>query len=121
MAGRELPGCSAQFRGYVSRSVDRALSACPSVGLLPAIALPVTVRAGHESLTLAFCLATRRCMNLGPSFLCLLVGLDTFVQQQLTDLDSVGRRCATGLHKPATPETKGHRGSLDGPVLDLQA
>jgi hypothetical protein len=24
---------------------------------------------GHESLTLAFCLATRRCMNLGPSFL----------------------------------------------------
>jgi len=28
-----------------------------------------SVRAGHESLTLAFCLATRRCMNLGPSFL----------------------------------------------------
>jgi hypothetical protein len=26
-------------------------------------------RPGHESLTLAFCLATRRCMNLGPSFL----------------------------------------------------
>jgi hypothetical protein len=24
---------------------------------------------GHESLTLAFCLATRRCMNLGHSFL----------------------------------------------------
>ena len=26
-------------------------------------------RPGHESLTLAFCLATRSCMNLGPSFL----------------------------------------------------
>jgi hypothetical protein len=26
-------------------------------------------RPGHESLTLAFCLATRRCMNLEPSFL----------------------------------------------------
>jgi hypothetical protein len=24
---------------------------------------------GHESLTLAFCLATRRCKNFGPSFL----------------------------------------------------
>ena len=27
------------------------------------------LRPGHDSLTLAFCLATRRCMNLGPSFL----------------------------------------------------
>jgi hypothetical protein len=26
-------------------------------------------RPGHESFTLAFCFATRRCMNLGPSFL----------------------------------------------------
>jgi len=34
-------------------------------------------RLGHESLTLAFCLATRRCMNLGAS---LLVGLDTVRQ-----------------------------------------
>ena len=50
----------------------------------------------HESLTLAFCLATRRCMNLGPS---LLVGLDALVQKHLADLDLVGRRCATGLHK----------------------
>jgi hypothetical protein len=28
---------------------------------------------GYESLTLAFCLATSRCMNLGPSFLRLRV------------------------------------------------
>jgi hypothetical protein len=35
-------------------------------------------------------------MNLGPS---LLVGLDPFVQQHLADLDSVGRRCATRVHK----------------------
>jgi len=31
-----------------------------------ALASPVP---GYESLALAFCLATRRCMNLGPSFL----------------------------------------------------
>jgi hypothetical protein len=34
--------------------------------------------------------------ELGPFF---LVGLDPFVQQHLADLDSVGGRCATGLHK----------------------
>jgi len=39
-------------------------------------------------------------MNLGPSFL--LVGLGTFVQQDLADLDSAGRRCAPGVHKPGT-------------------
>jgi hypothetical protein len=31
-------------------------------------------RAGHESLSLAFCLATRRCMNLSPSFSQLIKG-----------------------------------------------
>jgi hypothetical protein len=34
-------------------------------------------------------------MNLAFPF----VVLDSFVQQHLADLDSVGRRCATGLHK----------------------
>jgi len=52
-------------------------------------------RPGHESLTLAFCLATRR-HELGTF---LLIGLDAFVQQHLADLDSVGRHCATRVHK----------------------
>ena len=37
----------------------------------------------HASLTLAFCLATRRCMNLGPS---VLVGLHALRQQQFANL-----------------------------------
>jgi hypothetical protein len=35
-------------------------------------------------------------MNLGSS---LLIGLDRFVQQHFTDLDSVGRRCAARLRE----------------------
>src|ERR1039457_7194599 len=53
-------------------------------------------RPGQESWTLAFCLATSRCMNFSPS---LLLGLDPFVPQHLADLDSVGRRCAPRVHK----------------------
>ena len=45
------------------------MSARYLLGLVPGFGPPSLSRLSHESLSLAFCLAIRRCMNLGPSFL----------------------------------------------------
>jgi hypothetical protein len=51
----------------------------------------------HGDLNPSLLLGDQALHELGPL---LLVGLDAFVQQHFADLDSAGRRCAPGVHKP---------------------
>src|ERR1019366_10471184 len=66
---------------------------------------PSPSRLSHDSLTLAFCLATRRCMNLDPS---LLVGLHALAWRQLANLRSVwsGSLAAVASDNPIEPLAK---------------
>lgn len=61
--------------------------------------------AGYASFAPVFCLATKRCVNLGPSF---LYASPPSCKQQYLRLDSVGRRYAIGWHKSGCRRTPVH-------------
>jgi hypothetical protein len=60
---REVAACGPS-KSQVPIPLSRPAQSRERTGEQKSDALP-----DHESLTLAFCLATSRCMNLGPSFL----------------------------------------------------
>ena len=61
--------------GNINSAIDQGSMAARYLPLMELVGKGIEAnnadvsRLSHESLTLAFCLATRRCMNLGPSFL----------------------------------------------------
>src|ERR1019366_3673730 len=84
---------------------------------------PSLSRLSHDSLTLAFCLATRRCMNLDPSFLSLCTPAERRVSKP-TKCSSLRCLCFSGSRsyrvKLGTP--KGHPSkSKAGKNLDALA
>ena len=76
----------------LNQSLGNGISQTSPVQSKTAILFPIPVRVFDPGLLLG----DQALHELGPF---LLVGFDTFVQQHFADLDSVGRRCATGLHK----------------------